>query len=87
MFAGNDTKQFLTSAIRRALSGEHIAESDIEEHAGNWRGHSQLQKSALIQLQNWFQDRPLRAQYGEHARYSERRLAKLLYSLEDQDSL
>lgn len=79
----SDTKVFLTNAIRRALSGEELVEAHIRDHIEEWPNQSQLEKSALVQLQNWTQDRQLRSQFAEHAEYNQRRLANLLRALEE----
>ena len=72
----------LTHAIRDALSGREPDDTGFEELAADWRSLSQTEKSALLQLQNWAHDGPLRAQFAQHAEYSERRLSGLLLELE-----
>ncbi|MBE5075071.1 hypothetical protein IM511_12315 [Erythrobacteraceae bacterium E2-1 Yellow Sea] len=77
-----DTRTFLADAIRRALSGQDVPNPQVEQHYAGWRDLSLTQRSALVQLQNWSKDGPLRAEFAPHAEYSQHRLTHLLDELE-----
>lgn len=82
MQPANDSRRVLVEALRDALSGRDWANAQFDNLMADWRALSQAEKSALLQLNNWAEDRPLRTQFVRHAEYSERRLESLLLELE-----
>lgn len=77
-----DARAYLADAIRSALSGLEVSTPQVEQLYAGWRDLSQAEKSAIVQLQNWSEDRPLRTEFAPHAEYSQHRLAHLLSVLE-----
>ncbi len=77
-----DSRSVLADAIRRALSGQEIVAAPLAQMMSGWHHLNRAERGALLQLQNWSDDGPLRQQFARHAEYSENRLARLLNSLE-----
>ncbi|MDX1580468.1 MAG: hypothetical protein R3360_02480 [Alphaproteobacteria bacterium] len=82
MDSGSENRRVLADAIRQTLSGNEVAESQFSSLISDWRELCQKEKSALLQLRNWSEDRMLRDQFARHAEYSHNRLQGLLEALE-----
>ena len=83
MESGREKRRVLADAIRGALSGSEMPDSQYSGLASGWRELDQTEKCALLQLKNWAEDRSLRDQFARHAEYSQNRLRGLLNDLED----
>lgn len=77
-----DARAFLADAIRGALLGQDVTSPQVDQLYAGWRDLSHEEKSALVQLENWSQDKPLRAEFEKHASFSQHRLTHLLHALE-----
>ena len=68
----------ILATMRSALAGSEspVTRGTIEQY--DWLALDQNEKSALLQLHNWEQDRPLRSAFPRHAEYSNRRLEYLI---------
>ena len=77
-----EIRSLLIESIREALSGREPPNAQLVDLTFDWQSLSLPERGALLQLQNWTEDRPLRSQFARHAHYSERRLAQLLNKLE-----
>lgn len=82
MESGREKRRVLADAIRGALSGSEIPDSQYSGLASGWRDLDQTERCALLQLKNWSEDRSLRDQFERHAEYSHNRLQGLLQDLE-----
>lgn len=76
------SRDMLIDAMRRALSGQNDGDAKFERISSCWKDLDQTERSALLQLRNWAEDRPLRTQFAGHARYSQQRMQHLLGALE-----
>ena len=81
MSSDDDPRVMIAKAMRDALSGRESGSAKVEHLFADWRRLSHIEKSALLQLRNWAQDRQLREQYEGHAAWSEQRLTNLLGQL------
>lgn len=72
----------ILAAMRNALEGSVASLPHRLADRRDWLDLDQKEKSALLQLQNWEQDEPLRNAFPRHAEYSNRRLAHLISILD-----
>ena len=79
--APNSRKEIL-AALRQALEGERDSFFKGAVAGQDWLALDQYEKSALLQLQNWEQDKPLRNAFPQHAEYSNKRLQHLISVLD-----
>lgn len=77
-----DSRKTLKEALKLALDGDEEPDS-IRDPIKNPRELSQLEKSAWLQLHNWYADRELRDQFPYHKEFSQRRLNALILMLEN----
>ena len=72
------SREEILAAMRSALEGADAMLTHDSLSKVDWLAFDQNEKSALLQLQNWEQDRPLRSAFPRHAEYSSKRLEHLI---------
>ena len=71
-------REEIIAAMRNALDGMESTLSNGPLAGADWLVLDQDEKSALLQLQNWKQDEPLRCAFPRHAEYSSKRMEHLI---------
>ena len=82
MSIDTNTRSQIADALLRALQGRP---ADVPVEIGapdSWCRLGQIEKSALLQIQNWREDTDLRIAFPQHEAYSRKRLTALLERLQ-----
>jgi len=78
MAGKNEARELLVEAVHSALAGKQVGQQNVDSLLAQYPILNRTEKSALIQLRNWAEDKSVREFSPAHAEFSKRRLSGFL---------
>lgn len=78
MAGKNEARELLVEEVHSALASGQVSQWNVDSLLDQYPVLNRTEKSALIQLRNWAEDRGVREFSPEYAEFSKRRLTGFL---------